>query len=268
MRRGRAQPWGAGGRRAPGLPHRRAPCSRVHADNVTTATATSRASQDNLLRSSSARTAPPPLVLTDHTAAGPERKPDTVPAPSLIKNSASVQETALPGPMGRPGPPGPADCNAQLPASSLSLSVAVTARRVPGARPWMELGARALCSVPEHAVGGLAGLGHVAALVLLLGLGQLLRCGDGASGEAAMTEGAAVSSDGRAAQRSGRRRPPLPQADPQTLRAGSRARPCPQPACPPRAPRAVPCRGHRPPACRATARRVTRQSRERSWLKR
>lgn len=46
------------------------------------------------------------------------------------------------------------------------------------------------CWVPEHAVRGLAGLGHVTALVLFLCLGQFLCCSDRASGEAAITESA------------------------------------------------------------------------------
>ena len=41
--------------------------------------------------------------------------------------------------------------------------------------------------VPEHSVRGLAGLGHVTALVLLLGLGQFLCCSNRASGKAAKT---------------------------------------------------------------------------------
>lgn len=119
--------------------------------------------------------------------------------------------------------------------------MAVTSRRVPGAGLWTELRAWALCSVPEHAVGGLAGLGHVAALVLLLGLCQLLRGSDGASGEAATTERAAVSSDGWAAQRSGHPsptpsgRPEDPEGRGDVQQVGSRARSCLQQACPPRA---------------------------------
>lgn len=84
-------------------------------------------------------------------------------------------------------------------------------RGAPGAQE-----AGALRAVPEHAVGGLAGLGHVAALVLLLGLRQLLRGGDRASGEAATTGGGQLSSGGSAAHTPGH--PPPPPAQPDTKR--------------------------------------------------